>query len=58
MTTTQEDQDVEIVALMYYLYRQSGAALGDDLAGFCAWKKINIEKPWVVLAKKEADAAR
>jgi hypothetical protein len=50
MAATQEEQDLGIAGLMYYLYRQEGSVFGNNLAGFNKWKRINIDEPWEILS--------
>jgi hypothetical protein len=50
MAATQEEQDLGIAGLMYYIYRQEGAVFGDNFEGFNKWKTINIDEPWETLS--------
>lgn len=38
-----EDLTVPMVAICYYLYRQSGAPYGDNIQGFTMWYDIQLQ---------------
>jgi Protein of unknown function (DUF2934) len=40
MTTMNENRDIHIAAIAYYLYRQAGCPLGDNVPGLDAWIDI------------------
>ena len=47
------DLNTSVVAIAYYLYRQAGCPLGDNVAGLDAWHRASIIEPFRQLAERE-----
>lgn len=49
---TDEDRNVAIVSLCYFLYRAAGCPFGDSLSGLDAWRNINMVQPFNELSER------